>query len=152
VAAPAGLPERRLLSAGDRAGLLPFGPHAPALADPLATTVATIAAASAVAPIGASAVASRSTETRDAPARSGAARAPDAGGSDPRPAPHHPPTSPGNAGAGGIASAAGGAASSVWCVVLLAGFLLFSPQLRRHSARLVISAPRGVELLLHRPG
>jgi len=142
------LPERRLISAGDRAGLLPFGPHAPAADGPLATTVAAIATAPAATTI----VASRSTDTRDSARRRPPSRVPDAGGGDPRPAPHHPPTTPGNAGAGGVASAAGGAASSVWCVVLLAGFLLFSPRLRRHCARLVIPAPRGVELLLHRPG
>jgi len=142
------LPERRLMTAGDRAGLLPFGPHAPATADPLATTVAAIATAPAATTI----AVSRSNDARDAARRGQPARAPDAGGSDPSPAPHHPPTTPGNAGAGGVASAAGGAASSVWCVVLLAGFLLFSPRLRRHRAPLVIPAPRGVELLLHRPG
>jgi len=127
------------MAAGDEAGLLPFGAHAPATTDPLAPAAVTI-------------VGSRSPDTRGGARRDAPARAPDDGGSDPRPAPHHPPTTPGNAGAGGVASAGGGAASSVWCDALLAGFLLFSPRLRRHCARLVIPAPRGVELLLHRPG
>jgi hypothetical protein len=144
------LPERRLFSAGDRVGLLPFGPHAAATAAPLATAVAGVAAGATAAGV-VRTDPSRSTDTREAAHRGEPAGPPDAG-RDNRRIPDPPPGTPGNAGAGGVASSAGGAASSVWCAILLAGFLLFSPQLRRHCARLVIPAPRGVELLLHRPG
>ena len=103
-AASRALPERRLMAAGDEAGLLPFGAHAPATTDPLATSVAAIATAPAAVTI----VGSRSPDTRGGARRDAPARAPDDGGSDPRPAPHHPPTTPGNAGAGGAALSAAG--------------------------------------------
>jgi hypothetical protein len=147
---PVALSERKLLSAGDRAGLLPFGHRTTDDAAPLTpglTAIATAAAAPA-----ATTVVESSTGGRTTVHRTARAHAPDGGGTPSRPAPHRPPGTPGNAGAGGVASAAGGAASGVWCAILLGGFLLFAQHLRRHGVRLVIPAPRGVEFLLHRPG
>ena len=92
-----------------------------------------------------------------APTTAGAAHRPARGparhgGGNGRPIPQAPLAPPGNAGAGGVAGASGGAATGVWCA-LLAGTLVFLAQsFRRHRFRLVAPAPGGVVFLLQRPG
>jgi len=151
-ARPLPLPERKLLSAGDRAGLLPFGHHTTDAVAPLTPGVTAIAIATAAPVPTAVAVVESSTAGHSTDHRTTRARGPDGGGAPSRPDPLRPPGGPGNEGAGGVASAAGGAASGVWCAILLGGFLLFAQQLRRHGVRLVMPAPRGVEFSLQRPG
>src|SRR6185436_1016507 len=72
------------------------------------------------------------------------------GGTPPRPPDPFGP--PGNAGAGGVGGASGGAASGVWCALLIGGLVVLVQQLRRYRFRLVVPAPRGVVFLLQRPG
>jgi hypothetical protein len=133
-------PVRALLAAGDGAGLLPFGSHGVAEVAPLALPVAAAASSRAPARTGAGTI-----------RRDPRAPAPHDGGGR-HPAPDGPPGRPGGAGAGGIGTASGGAAAGVWCAILLGAFFLIARELRRHCVRLVIPAPRGVELLLQRPG
>ena len=140
---------RALLAAAASAGLLPFaargarrratGAHpdfgAIAAGDPARGTFA----------------APRRRRARTPRAAGQAARSRHGGGGTP-PKPPDPFGPPGNAGAGGAAGASGGAASGVWCALLIGGLVLLVQQLRRYRFRLVVPAPRGVVLLLQRPG
>ena len=141
---------RALLAAAASAGLLPFAPRdardarGPSAMHPdldaiVAGTPArgTVAAPAAGAPD----AAHRVPDTRS-----------HRGGGNTPPRPPGPFGPPGNAGAGGAAGASSGAASGVWCALLIGGLVLLVQSLRRYRFRLVVPAPRGVVLLLQRPG
>jgi hypothetical protein len=146
--APAATP-RALLAAAASAGLLPFalrdardahgagGKHPDLDSIVAGTAQATVTAPAAGAP-------DAGHRVPRGPARHG-------GGSTP-PRPPDPFGPPGNAGAGGVGGASGGAASGVWCALLIGGLVLLVQQLRRYRFRLVVPAPRGVVFLLQRPG
>jgi len=142
---------RALLDAAASAGLLPFAARDPRDADSAggpgpgldAIAAGTSAAASLTTPAGRAGAAAR--RGAGGPARHG-------GGGGAPPKPSSPFGPPGNAGAGGAAGAPGGAASGVWCALLIAGLVLLAPPLRRYRFRLVVPAPRGVVFLLQRPG
>jgi len=99
-----------------------------------------------LAPIGASivtAIAAGLDRTRSGTAGRTRARAP---------APRRPSGPPGNAGAAGAGAPAGGAAAGPWGAILLCVVTPLALVLRRHRFRLVTPAPRGVVVLLQRPG
>jgi hypothetical protein len=101
-------------------------------------------------PLDAAALAAVATSAGATAARTGTripARSKGAGGD-----PKLPIGPPGNAGAGGIAGAPGGASAGVWCAILVCCFLYLALELRRHRDRLSLPAPSGVVLILHRPG
>jgi hypothetical protein len=142
---------RALLAAGASAGLLPFAPratrgHHGAAAFDLGLDLGAVIYAPQQAGVAATAGGAPDAARRlpRSPARHSGGGTPPVG-----PAPHGPP---GNAGAGGLAGPSGGVASAVWCALLAGGLILLVQQFRRHRFRLVVPAPRGVVLLLHRPG
>ena len=141
---------RALLAAAASAGLMPFAARgardAHRASGPHPDLDAIVAATSAAATFAARAAGTSGVDRRDpgSPARHGG------GGTPPKPTSPFGP--PGNAGAGGAAGASGGAASGVWCALLIGGLVLLVQSLRRYRFRLVVPAPRGVVLLLQRPG
>jgi hypothetical protein len=138
---------RALLAAAASAGLLPFAPRDPGhrgRMHPDLDAIAAGAPASAMPATAAGGGPDAAPRGSRAPARHG-------GGGTP-PLPSSPFGPPGNAGAGGAAGAAGGAAAGVWCALLIGGLVLLAQPLRRYRFRLVVPAPRGVVLLLQRPG